>query len=222
MKKYFLTGLVIFAPIALTVMVAMYLFDLLTAPFIGMIEGLLKMVEGPTKEGIFLHEGLILFLSRVVALIVLFFFIILLGYLGHKFFFDTLLRLTNSLFLKIPFIKGVYRISKDVTKAFFTQTGKTFKSTVLIPFPHKDTHALGFVTGDVPEPIKKLLKDADTAVFVPTAPHPLSGFILMTKREDFQEVDITTEEAFKFLVSCGVSQPGEPVPGQNHPERHGH
>ncbi len=212
MKKHFFTGLAIFAPIALTVMIAIYLFDLLTAPFAGIIESLLKSFEGTTPQGLFRHEGLILFLSRLTALVVLFFLILLLGYLGRKFFFNTFLRLTNALFLKIPFVKRVYKISKDVTKAFFTQTEKTFKSTVLVPFPHKDTHAIGFVTGNIPEPLKRLLEGADTAVFVPTAPHPLSGFILMTRKSDILEVDITTEEAFKFLVSCGVSQPGQATP----------
>lgn len=212
MKKYFLTGLVIFTPIALTCMIALYLFDLLTAPFVGIIESLLTSTAGLKPSGAFLTPTTILFVSRVTALASLLFLILLLGYVGRKFFFNTILHWTNLLFLKIPFIKGVYRISKDVTRAFFAQTGKTFKKTVLIPFPHQNTHAIGFVTGEIPEPIKKLLKDANTAVFVPTAPHPLSGFILMTKKEELIEVDITTEEAFKFILSCGVSQPGQPAP----------
>lgn len=212
MKKHFFTGLVILAPIALTLIVVVYLFDLFTAPFAGMIEGFLMTFKG----GLTAHRDLILFLSRLISLLALFFLILFLGFVARRFFFNTMLRWTNLIFLKIPFVKSVYRISKDVTKAFFTQSGKTFKRTVLVPFPNEKTYSLGFVTGDIPEGLKKILHSLDTAVFVPTAPHPLSGYILMTKKQDLLDVDITTEEAFKFLVSCGVVQPGEPIPSEAH------
>jgi uncharacterized membrane protein len=212
MKKHFFTGLVILAPIALTLIIVVYLFDLFTAPFAGMIETFLMTFEKTLAT----HRDLVLFLSRLISLVFLFFLILFLGFVARRFFFTTMLRWTNLLFLKIPFVKSVYRISKDVTKAFFSQRGKTFKRTVLIPFPNEKTYSLGFVTGDIPEPLKKLLHNLDTAVFVPTAPHPLSGYIVMTKKEEILDVDITTEEAFKFLVSCGVVQPGQPVPSEVH------
>ena len=129
MKKYFFTGLAILAPIALTLMIVIYLFDLLSTPFTGIIEEVLRTFGGTTPQGIFRHEGIVLFLSRLTALAILFFLILLLGYLGRKFFFNTLIRLTNAIFLKTPFIKRVYKISKDVTRAFLTQTDKIFKST---------------------------------------------------------------------------------------------
>jgi uncharacterized membrane protein len=217
MKKYFLTGLIILTPFALTLMIAIYLFDLLTTPFVGLVEGVVTTLAKATATGLIQHKGFILFLSRVIALGTLLLFILLLGFLGRKFFFDTLIHWTNAIFLKIPFVKNVYRVSKDVTKAFFAQTDKTFKKTVLLPFPHKETYSIGFVTGNIPEPIKRLLKDADLVVFVPTAPHPFSGFIVLTSKQEAQEVDITTEEAFKFLVSCGVVMPGEPVPEKEGP-----
>lgn len=211
MKKFFLTGLVILAPFALTIIIVIYLFDLLTAPFVGFAQYFLTTIAGESPSGFFAHKDLIFFISRIIALITLFFLILLLGFIGRKFFFNTILHWTNTLFLRIPFVKNVYRISKDVTKAFFAQTGKTFKKTVLLPFPHKNTHTIGFVTGNVPLPIKNLLKNTDVAVFVPTAPHPFSGFIVLSSNQELLEVDITTEEAFKFLVSCGVVMPGEPV-----------
>ncbi|MES2344726.1 MAG: DUF502 domain-containing protein [Chlamydiota bacterium] len=212
MKKYFLTGLIILAPFALTLVIVIYLFDLFTTPFLGLVEGLVTTFAETSPHKFLQHKNLILFFSRVIALITLVIVILLLGFLGRKFFFDTLIHWINRIFLKIPFVKNVYRVSKDVTKAFFAQTGKTFKKTVLLPFPHKNTYSLGFVTGNIPEPIKRILKDVDLAVFVPTAPHPFSGFIVLTSKEEAREVDITTEEAFKFLVSCGVVMPGEPVP----------
>ncbi len=212
MKKYLLTGLITLLPIALTLMIVHYLFNLLTTPFVQPVESLLLAYEKTNDFQILHYDALVLFISRVIALFLLFGLILLLGYLGRKFFFHSTLHWTNQLFLRIPIIKTIYRISKDVTKAFFSPSGKTFKQTVLVPFPYPDAYALGFVTGDIPPSFKAVLPDVDVAVFVPTAPHPLSGFILMTSQKQLTPTDITTEEAFKFLVSCGVIHPGQPLP----------
>jgi uncharacterized membrane protein len=213
MKKYLLTGLIILLPIALTLMIVHYLFNLLTTPFVHPVERLLLAYETIAHLKLMHYDALVLFISRVIALLLLFCLILVLGYLGRKLFFDSLLQWSNRIFLRIPIVKTIYKVSKDVTKAFFSPGGKTFKQTVLVPFPHPETRALGFVTGDIPSIFKTALKDAaDTVVFVPTAPHPLSGFILMTSQNKLTTVDISTEEAFKFIVSCGVIPPGQPLP----------
>jgi uncharacterized membrane protein len=201
MKKYLLAGIATLLPIALTVMIIVWLINLLTTPFIGIVESLLIHYEKSQGLSLLHHDTLVLFLSRLVILVFLFFFTLLLGFFGRK----ITLRFTNLLFARIPFVNTVYRMSKEMTKAFFSQKQKAFKETVLVPFPNENTHALGLSTGEIPPILKEKIQTADLAVFVPTAPHPLSGYILMTSRKDAIPVNLSTEEVFKFLLSCGVS-----------------
>jgi uncharacterized membrane protein len=212
MKKYLFTGLLTFLPLALTILVVMYLFDILTEPFVGLINSFISGYEiqhGMDPEQ---HPKLVLFISRVIALIFLFTVIFLLGFFGQKFLLHSLLKLTNKILSRIPVVKSIYRITVDVTKAFFSPGEKTFKRTVVVPFPNHETHALGFVTGDAPGEMKKAISEVELSVFVPTAPHPMSGFILLTPKKHAIDVDVSIQDAFKFLVSCGVIHPGQNPP----------
>ncbi len=197
MKKYLLTGLAILLPFMLTIIVIVYLFDLFTEPFVGII------------QSFFPNEKISVFLSRIAVLVFLFFLIFILGFFARKFFFKALLNWSNALFSRIPIIKGIYKLTKDVTNAMFTEGQKTFKETVLIPFPSGDSHALGFVTGEIPAKLREVISETEVSVFVPTAPHPISGFLLLTPKKFLHPVDITTEETFKFLLSFGTFHPEE-------------
>ena len=199
MKKYFITGLATLLPTVLTLIVVYYLFNLLTEPFVGMMTYLLR--------GRIANEVAILIVSKIGALLLLFISIVLLGYLCRKFFFDPVVQWTERMFLRIPIVKTIYKISSEVTKAFFSQGARSFKRPVLVPFPHDQARALGFVTGDTPAMFQKGNLDLRCTVFVPTAPHPLSGFILMMEEKEVTSLEISTEEAFKFILSCGMVPP---------------
>jgi Uncharacterized conserved protein len=205
MKKYLLTGFVTLLPLTITVMIILWLFDALTTPFVGLVENLLLGYEEALGFSFKHHEILVVFLSRVIVLIVLFLLILLLGFFGHKYFINGFFRVMSRFVMKIPFLKTIYRMTKEVTDAVFAQDEKTFKRTVLIPFPNEKTHTLGLVTSDVPAPIKKVI-DADLTIWVPTAPQPISGFLLMTTKDNVHETGISTEDAFKFLLSCGTKK----------------
>lgn len=211
MKKYLLTGLVILLPLALTIMIFHFLINLLTDPFTGIVEHLIINFE--TQRGVSTEEyqTLILVVSRTIVLIFLFFFILLLGYLGRKFFFTYFLHGIARILARIPFVRGVYKMTKEVTKALFSEGMKTFQRVGIVPFPHDKARTLGFITSELPAVFKEKLPFADVAVFVPTAPHPFSGFILLTAKDLVQEVDINAEEVFKFLISCGMVHPGEAI-----------
>lgn len=204
MKKYLFAGFIILLPIALTFMIVSWLFNFFTLPLAHLAENILVIYDIDLKS----HQILVFFLSRAAAIVLLFLIILTLGFFGRKYFFDTLLRYTNLLFLRIPFVKSVYRIAKEVTKALFSQETKAFKQTVLVPFPHQNVHTLAFITSDAPAALKEKVTEIDKAVFVPTAPHPLSGYMLFSSKKGIKEVDISVEEAFKFLLSCGTAHPG--------------
>jgi len=209
MKKYFWTGLVILLPISLTLFIIFYLFDLFTAPFYKLIETLVLKYEATHQLQLLYHENLVIFLSRLIVLVLLVLLIFALGFLGQRYFFKQFLKFFNQIVLRIPFLGAIYRLTKDVTKAFFKADDKTFKQTVLVPFPTSDSKALGFITGNVPEPFKALAPEVDLSVFVPTAPHPISGFMLLVPKHLVSNLDISVEEGFKFLLSCGVIHPGQ-------------
>jgi len=217
MKKYLIAGFILLLPSTITLILILWLFDLLTTPFVGIFKSLLFSFEKSEGTALKAHQGLVIFASRVVALIFLFLLTLVLGFIGRKFFFRTLITWTNRLFLRIPFIKSIYSISRDVTNAFFTEGKKTFQQSVLVPFSGENTHALGFVTGNVPEKLQQAINQLDVSVFVPTCPHPISGFLLLTPKKNAIDVDLTTEDVFKFLLSCGTMHPGETPPTEGKP-----
>jgi uncharacterized membrane protein len=214
MKKYLFAGFITLLPIALTIMIMVWLFNLLTTPFVGLVEGIVLAYEKKWGLSLANHDALVLFTSQIVVLVLLFFLILFLGLLGRKVFFNLFLRLTDRLFLHIPIVKTIYRLTGDITKMMFSQGKKTFQQTVLIPFPNENTHAVGFITGQVPEAFKKFSQTSDLSVFVPTSPQPVSGFVLLTPKKYVHAVDVSVEDAFKFLVSCGVIHPGEHLPSE--------
>jgi uncharacterized membrane protein len=212
MKKSFMTGLIILLPFGLTVWIVLYLFDLFTNPLFNTIEKTILWFEKTHGLSLVHHETLVAFLSRITALVLTFVLIVVLGYLARKFFFDALLKFTNKVIIRIPIVGTIYRLTKDLTKAMLSTDQKTFRETVLVPFPSPETYSVGFITSDVPEFLRKIIPSADVTVFVPTAPHPISGYVLFCAKNTTHSVDISVEETFKFLMSCGVIQPGTPRP----------
>ncbi|MGH2613398.1 MAG: DUF502 domain-containing protein, partial [Rhabdochlamydiaceae bacterium] len=178
-----------------------------TNPLYHFIESLLIWYEKQQGMMLVKHDAFAHFLSRVAALILTFFFIVVLGYLGRKFFFHSLMKATNKLIFKIPIVGTLYRLTKDITKAMLSSDQKTFKESILLPFPSKETYSVGFVTGDVPEGLKEIIPSVDVTVFVPTAPHPISGYVLFCPRSALKSMEVSVEDTFKFLVSCGVLHP---------------
>ena len=203
MKKSFSTGLIILLPFALSIWVFKYLFDLFTNPIYHLIETILMAQE----SGVDQHHALVHFISRIAALILTFFFIVLLGYLGRKFFFNSMMKATNNLIFRIPIVGTIYRLTKDIAKAMLSSDQKTFKESILIPFPGEEMYSVGFVTGDVPQDLKQIIPSVDVTVFVPTAPHPISGYVLFSPRSSLKPINVSVEDTIKFLVSCGVIHP---------------
>jgi len=211
MKKYFVTGIIILLPIALTIVIAVWLFDLLTDPFVGIVEKIIMSFEARSGIDLRHHETLVLIFSRIIVAIFLFILVFVLGFFGRMFFMHEIIKWSQILFKKIPFIKTIYTISHDVTKSIFTEGKTTFQKTVLIPFPRQDTRTLGLVTGEPPPALKKAIasSDLDVVVFVPTSPHPVSGYVVITSHKELVDVEMSTEDTFRYLISCGLALPKE-------------
>jgi len=201
MKKSFVTGLIILMPIILTILLFVFLIDLFTTPFLDMVEPWLA-------AHINLDPTVISFIARIIILVLLFVAIFLLGLIARWFFIRPLIKWGNALMERIPVIKSIYKVTKDIISAFFSPEGrKAFNRPVMVPFPSEDSFCVGFYSGHVPKECLDKSKAELSPVFIPTAPHPISGYLVMVPKTDVSELKMSNEEAVKFTVSCGVVVP---------------
>jgi uncharacterized membrane protein len=204
MKKYFLTGLATLLPLAVTVYVVLFIVRFLTRPFMGIVTHLLHN----SRLTAFHSETLVRTLSQLLIIVALFLFTLALGVLAQRLFFHWVLKIGDQFLQKIPLVNKVYKIAKELIRALFGSDQHSFQQVVMLPFPSKGIYALGLI-------IKKSPKSAQEeggeriSVFLPNAPNPMTGFLILCPKSDLIYLDMTSEEAIKYVVSCGVMQPGE-------------
>jgi len=218
MKKHLITGVVILLPIALTITLLAFLIDVLTIPFVGIVHSVLTFL-GSNDLYLQKHATILLLISRLIVLVFLIIVIFLLGYLGNKLFFRLLINIFHKIMMKIPFIKKIYKIIRDMTKTFFSEKGKIFESSVIVNFPFSHSYMMGFQSNDVPAEVKAKapsLQQGGKSVFLPTALHPTSGFLIMMSPEKIHKTELSTEEVLKFLISVGLFIPKEPQKEEPH------
>lgn len=205
MKKYFITGLVILLPLAVTLAIVLFFLNLLTGPFIGIVQSLFDHYHLFEKSFSFLGaKQTQIIIAQVSILLFLFLFTVLLGFLARWFFLHALIKFWDSLIHRIPFISSVYKTCQDVINTMLTSETKSFKQVVLVPFPFKDSHSIGLVTREEIKGVSTKNGDTFVAVFVPTTPNPTSGYLVLYKPEDLIYIDMKVEEALKYIISCGV------------------
>ncbi|MCH9616740.1 MAG: hypothetical protein SP4CHLAM5_02470 [Chlamydiia bacterium] len=212
MKKNLLSGLALLLPLAVTVFIFVFLVDLLTTPFLENVKDIIKFFSVNYVD-FDLHSTSLILLSRFIILILLFFGVFLLGFLGKRIFFHFFVKMFHSWMMKIPLINKIYKGARDIIMALLSEDKKIFSRVVAVPFPNEHSKALGLVTGNAPF---KLHSDQEAdvttertlkSVFVATSPHPLSGFLLLTEERYLTRIDFSVEDAFKYLISCGVFVP---------------
>ena len=188
LRNYFITGVVVLIPIGFT----LYLSKVL----IGISSNLIPKNLNPNHYLPFDIPGIEILISLLL--------ITLVGGLSLSFFGRRILKLIDDLFKRIPFLRTVYSAIVQMTETF-SKKDDNQKSVVLIEYPRKDVWAVGFATkentGEMAEKTNKKLIN----VFVPTTPNPTSGFLLMFPIEDVIYLNMTFEEASKFIVSAGTS-----------------
>ncbi len=194
-----MTGLVMLLPLALTLWIISSLIHWLTEPFVGIAERILSAVGLIGTPILFISaENVLLGLSQLLVLAALLSFIILIGAIGRHFFFRYLIRLSDAVLHKIPVISSVYKTSQELIQTLLTTDNRAFKQVVLVPFPNADCLSIGLVTREGPAAPHLI------PVFVPTTPNPTSGYLIMFDRSKVTPLDMTVEEAFRYIISCGV------------------
>ncbi len=189
LRNYFITGVVVLIPIGFT----LYLSKVL----IGLSSKLIPENINPNNYLPYSIPGIEIIISVV--------FITIVGGLSLSFLGKRILRLIDDLFKRIPVLRTIYSAIVQMTETFSNKDSNDKKSVVLIEYPRKGVWAVGFATKENKGEMAKKTNQKLINVFVPTTPNPTSGFLLMFPMEDVIYLDMTFEEASKFIVSAGTS-----------------
>lgn len=216
MKKYFLTGLATLLPLALTFALLVFVFNLLTGPFVNVFADLLGHFHIGADHYDRVSPGTFRVFCQFLILLFLIAFTIVLGVLTRWFFMHTLIQWGDSLLHSIPVIRSIYKACQDVVQTIFSSNRGAFKQVVLVPYPKADSFCIGLVTAEPITTIPKDLGEELIPVFIPTTPNPTSGFLVLYKSEDVVYLDMKIEQAFKCIISCGVIIPPIQVVDKEH------
>ena len=201
MKKYFITGLLIWIPLAITFMVLAWIVNSLDAILLWLPNGFQpRDYIGIDIPGVGVVASLlIVFFTGLVAANVL----------GQK-----LVQLWEALLARIPVVKSIYYSVKQVSDTLFSSSGQAFRKALLVQYPREGAWTIAFLTGQPGGDAANHLRGDYFSVYVPTTPNPTSGFFLMMPREDVIELDMSVDEALKYIISMGVVAPPlrKPVP----------
>lgn len=188
-RKIFLTGLLVMIPLAITVFFIFWTLNKIDSIFRRPIEELLGLtVYG---LGIIITVGMIL-LAGVIAT----------DYANHKLF-----SATEYFFKKIPVVRSIYFPVKQLTQTVYGSANTAFRKVVLVRYPTPGVYTIGFITSSGIERVEDKIGKSTVCVFIPTAPNPTSGMLVMVPEEDIIELDMCVEDAIKLVVSGGIAKP---------------
>ena len=191
LRNYFITGVLVLIPIGVTVYLTLF--------FIKIFSKILPQEINPNNYLPYSIPGLEIIISIIVITVI--------GWLSLSFLGKKLVKLVNDIFKRIPFLRTVYSAIGQMTQSFAQTRKSKKKSVVLIEYPRKGSWAVGFATQDTKGEIKSKTNKDLVNVFVPTTPNPTSGFLLMFPKDEIIFLDMSFEEASKFIVSAGTSNP---------------
>ncbi len=190
LRNYFFTGVVVLVPLGFTLYLTFFL--------VSISGNLIPEEINPNNYLPFSIPGLEILLS---VIFITFIGGLSLSFIGKKFF-----QIINDVLKKIPILRTIYSAIGQMTETFTQNKGRK-KSVVLVEYPRKGSWAVGFATKENSGEITKKTNKKLINVFVPTTPNPTSGFLLMFPKDEVKYLDMSFEEASKFIVSAGTSNP---------------
>lgn len=197
MKKYLLTGLLVWVPLGITIWVLQ-----LT---IGIMDQTLLLLPEHWRPDYWLGfhiPGLGVILTAVI--------VIGTGLLARNMFGQRLLAYSEGLLQRIPFVSAIYKSVKQVSDTLLSSEGNAFRKVLLVRYPHPEAWSLAFQTSIASGEIAGHMDGEHVGVFIPTTPSPVNGFYFYVRREDTIELDISVDVALKSIISMGVVAPAAP------------
>ena len=197
-KQYFITGLLVLVPLVITVWVL--------KTFIGVMDqSLLLLPDAWHPHNLFKRDipGLGAILTVAIVLVT--------GLLATNFFGKQLITLWENLLNRVPVVKSIYAGVKQVSDTLFSDSGNAFRHAVLVQFPHSGAWTIAFITGQPGGEVAIQLRGEHVSVYVPTTPNPTSGYFLLIPKEDVITLEMSVDEALKYIISMGVISPTDLV-----------
>ncbi len=198
MKKYLITGLLIWIPLGITI----WVLELIVT---SMDQSLLLLPPEYQPQALFGRQipGLGALLTVVVVFVT--------GVLASNILGQRLLKLWEGILGRIPVVKSIYSGVKQVSDTLFAPDGQAFRKAVLVQYPREGSWTIAFLTGQPGGDVANHLRGEYVSVYLPTTPNPTSGFFLMMPRADVIELDMSVDEALKYVISMGVVAPDLPA-----------
>ncbi|MCH7343728.1 DUF502 domain-containing protein [Pelomonas sp. CA6] len=214
MRKYIITGLLVWLPLAITIWVLLWVLGLINAVFTSLLaaaQALLPVSAHASLDWLRSVPGL--------GVILLVLGMLLTGMFVANIFGQWWLRQWDRLLFKIPIVKSIYSSVKQVSDTLFSSSGNAFREAVLVPYPHAESWTIAFVTGkpggEVAQQLQSGAEEEYLSLYVPTTPNPTSGFFLMMPRAKIRPLAMSVDEALKYIISMGVVAPVEAQPVAN-------
>lgn len=198
MKRYFITGLLIWVPLGIT----LWVLDLL----IGTMDQSLTVLPASWQPEAWIGVR-IPGLGVILTLLV----IVLTGVFGANFFGQKIIDFWERQLIRIPVVKTIYGSVKQVSDTILSGSGHAFRKVLLVRYPHPQAWSLAFQT-NMPDEVARMLPDEHVAVFIPTTPSPVNGFYFYVKKSEVIELNVSVDRALKYILSMGVAS-GDSRPG---------
>ena len=194
MRRYLIAGLLVWVPLGITIYILHFLLTSLD-------QILLVLPESLQPRALFGFD--IPGLGVVVAFLIL----LATGVVAANFFGARLIRAWEAVLGRIPFVKSIYSSVKQVSDTLLSDKGQAFRKALLVEFPRPGSWTIAFQTGAPAAAVAPYLSGEHVSVYVPTTPNPTGGYFLMLPREQVRELDMTVDEALKYIISMGVVAP---------------
>ncbi len=194
MKKYFITGLLIWIPLVITIWVLKVIFDALD-------QSLLLLPESfQTEHWLGVH---IPGLGAILTIVVVF----LTGIFATNFFGAQLVQLWHGILNRIPVVNSIYSSVKQISDTLFSSSGQAFRKALLVQWPHEGMWTIAFLTGAPGGDVVNYIPADCVSVYVPTTPNPTGGYFVIVSRSQVIELDMSVDQALKYIISMGVVPP---------------
>jgi uncharacterized membrane protein len=206
-RRYIVAGLLVWLPLAITIWVLLWLLGLMD----GVFSWLLTIGQHVLPIG---ADASIEALRRVpfLGVVVMAFLLLATGVFVTNIFGQWWVRQWDRLLSRIPIVKSIYNSVKQVSDTLFSSSGNAFREAVLVQYPHQGSWTIAFVTGKPGGEVAAKLDGEHVSLYVPTTPNPTSGFFLMMPRANVRPLQMSVDEALKYIISMGVVAPPPPAP----------
>lgn len=199
MKKYLITGLLIWIPLVITIWVLKVIFDALD-------QSLLLLPDSfQTEHWLGVH---IPGLGAILTIVIVF----LTGVFATNFFGARMVALWHEILTRIPVVRSIYSSVKQISDTLFSSSGQAFRKALLVQWPHEGAWTIAFLTGTPGGDVVNYVPEDCLSVYVPTTPNPTGGYFVIVRRKDVIELDMSVDQALKYIISMGVVPPNARTP----------